>query len=662
MQTIEGVDWNRLLKVMVVKQMVVDAYALIGDTAGLAEKIQSFFMQEVISETHSVLKAIVHEDEEGLLQNSRFTYSDLCLRIPDSKFRQCLLRTLAVLFDLMCSYHEIMDFQLERKDTVQNSNKCNEEISCSPGEAQEVDSDVRACNNSLSSSGDILHVSSSREESASMSSLTETSGSPFGDSHDQIKEAGKEDSATSSFESPWYHLRKEAITFVSQILQRGRRNLWHLTASRVSVLLSSAAVFTASIHQFLKNYEELSVFILTGEAFCGIEAVEFRQKLKALKMVLEKETWQRLPLDTVQMISFAGLIGDGAPLISLSTGKSINISAIHSHKSVNMVHTGARKNGFSHWIKSGNPFMQKLPTCNEGHGYSQPNGSARGESDGSWAKYFHDDRTPRKNDSNQMNGANSVSEDEDEDLLADFIDEDSQLPSRSSKHHSRNLSSHGNDEENTTQTGSSLCLLKEYANYRLRTALSRVNQDCEEWIKSQSSSPTSLTSSFVHTELTPINPPNTNFGSGTSLGLKYNPSLKEDWNPDSGMGEVVWIIAPTDCLDEGGVQEIHHWAWVLLFLCAQTFPDPEFPNSQNTLPSLFTFATSLPSLLLICCCVVASIVSSLVVLCGCWIVKFYKIHLGIQLKGTGLVPHMEGWDSSVGLLGFSLALQLVVWF
>lgn len=40
---------------------VIDAYALIGDTTGLAEKIQSFFMQEVISETHSVLKGVVHE-------------------------------------------------------------------------------------------------------------------------------------------------------------------------------------------------------------------------------------------------------------------------------------------------------------------------------------------------------------------------------------------------------------------------------------------------------------------------------------------------------------------------------------------------------------------------------------------------------------------------
>ncbi|KAA3458592.1 syndetin-like isoform X2 [Gossypium australe] len=49
---------------------VVDAYALLGDVSGLAEKMQSFFMQEVISETHSVLKSIVHEDQDAHLQNS----------------------------------------------------------------------------------------------------------------------------------------------------------------------------------------------------------------------------------------------------------------------------------------------------------------------------------------------------------------------------------------------------------------------------------------------------------------------------------------------------------------------------------------------------------------------------------------------------------------
>ena len=42
-------------------EQVVDAYALIGDISGLAEKIQSFFMQEVLSETHSVLKDALQE-------------------------------------------------------------------------------------------------------------------------------------------------------------------------------------------------------------------------------------------------------------------------------------------------------------------------------------------------------------------------------------------------------------------------------------------------------------------------------------------------------------------------------------------------------------------------------------------------------------------------
>ena len=45
---------------------VIDAYALIGDVSGLAEKIQSFFMQEVLSETHSVMKNSVLEVQDNL--------------------------------------------------------------------------------------------------------------------------------------------------------------------------------------------------------------------------------------------------------------------------------------------------------------------------------------------------------------------------------------------------------------------------------------------------------------------------------------------------------------------------------------------------------------------------------------------------------------------
>ncbi|KAF7805657.1 syndetin isoform X1 [Senna tora] len=576
---------------------VIDAYALIGDITGLAEKIQSFFMQEVISETHSVLKAIIYEDEEAPLQNSRLTYSDLCLQISESKFRQCLLRTLAVLFELMHSYHEIMEFQLDRQDSAgQTSNECNDGISCSPAKALEADADIRTCSNSLSSGGDEIHGSSSREESATASSQVDTSNPtclPCIDSHDPFNEATKEDNTASSIESPWYHLRKEATEFVSQTLQRGRKNLWHLTTSRISVLLSSDSACTTSIHQFLKNYEDLSAFILAGEAFCGIEAVEFRQKLKvvcenyfiafhrqnihALKMVLERETWLKLPPDTVQMISFAGLVGDGAPLISSSNHKSIDARAVHSDKSVNLVqsHTSARKSGFSHWLRSGNPFLQKFSTSKEGHCFPQSNGSTYGEFDESPRNNLNGDKVlPGKNDSDQMNGTNSVSDDENEDLHADFIDEDSQLPSRSSKpNHPRKKSLNCNEEENTAQTGSSLSLLRSMDKYarlmqklevvnveffkgicqlfeiffyfvyetfgqqntglsgkgstdslnsdRLRTALSKITQDCEQWIKLPSSSSTSLSSSFVHSDVTPASPPNTNLGNPlTSLSLK----------------------------------------------------------------------------------------------------------------------------------------------
>ena len=45
----------------------------------------------------------------------RLTYSDLCIQTPESKFRQCLLRTLAVLFQLIYSYHQIMSFTPEKK-------------------------------------------------------------------------------------------------------------------------------------------------------------------------------------------------------------------------------------------------------------------------------------------------------------------------------------------------------------------------------------------------------------------------------------------------------------------------------------------------------------------------------------------------------------------
>ncbi|KAL4577005.1 hypothetical protein LXL04_013106 [Taraxacum kok-saghyz] len=476
---------------------VVDAYALIGDVSGLAEKIQSFFMQEVISETHTVLKTILLQDPEASdIQNTRLTYSDLCTRIPESEFRHCLLATLSVLFQLMSSYYAIMSFHSDYKVSMNQSSQ----------QSDEIETETRDDGSGASSSGD----------------------------------GG----------SPWFHLRNDATRFVSQTLQRGVRNVWQLTTSRVSVLLSSSSVSSTSIHQFLKIYEDLNTFILAGESFCGSEAVDFRHKLKsisenyyhafhkqnihALKMVLEKESWFMMPPETTQVVSFAGLVGDGAALTSQTA------------TSANVVKTRSKQGGFSDWIKSGNPFC-----CEKINGVSVSVS----------VSVSHKDDNGDVNYSNG-NGNGGTSEDENEDLLADFIDEDSQLPSRVSNKPKHIKKSTISGDDIRAHTGSSICVLRlmdKYArlmqrleiinveffkgicqlfgiffhfvfesfgnqntnlNYRLKTALSRIHQDCNQWINSNSPSPsdsypTPLNISFPLMDITPTNPlthvPNTSF-------------------------------------------------------------------------------------------------------------------------------------------------------
>ncbi|PWA80198.1 hypothetical protein CTI12_AA198830 [Artemisia annua] len=569
---------------------VVDAYALIGDVSGLAEKIQSFFMQEVISETHNVLKTIVLEDlEVAGVENTRLTYSDLCSRVPESKFRECLLATLAVIFNLMCSYHAIMNFNFNHKVSLRHSSPAMQEehedtFSSKPiqldDSSSEYGSDPKADNGSLSepmSQGP--NLAAADEPTTSVTSLP----------HDPSKDNG---SGASSSGSSWFQLRSDATTFVSQTLQRGRRNLWQLTSSRLSVLLSSDAVGSTSIHQFLKHYEDLNTFILAGEAFCGAEAVEFRLRVKticesyfasfhrqniyALKMVLEKENWFTIPPETFQVVSFAGLVGDGAALIIQSTSRELQ-----SQKSIPdlvKINHNPRQSGFSHWISNGNPFCPKNASKEHDGASSHATSAFSEEPNDKFNESSHNDKSSLNSDTNHRNG-HTDPDDENEDLHADFIDEDSQLPSRIPKpNRSKNHSTHANTDEIEAHTGSSICVLRlmdKYARlmqrldimnveffkgicqffgiffhyvfesfgqqntnpggkglndalgYQLKTALSRVRQDCGQWVKSpspslSSSSSTHLNMPLSHSDNGPNGKSNlhVSHATSTSFGLK----------------------------------------------------------------------------------------------------------------------------------------------
>ncbi|GER39709.1 coiled-coil domain-containing protein 132 [Striga asiatica] len=620
---------------------VVDAYALIGDVSGLAEKIQSFFMQEVLSESHSELRIILQEDVENPnLHINRYVFiyrdgaskppnpSDLpiskhaclfaCACVGPNGFRPpspigfgleltkvatrlaflmsgsplgtallLLVPVMTLLIEPHLGWANGLVYKpsgLHLPSPIGLVSTCHDkqhaDLPRVPYDSgREVSSTSLPEDGSGPASTDRKSPSSSATVPSkgfpSISDTTETDRSKF---TDHPTDEGRDDgSEASSSGSPWFLLRKDAVTFVSHALQRGRRNLWQLTTSRVSVLLSSPAVYSSSIHQFLRNYEDLSIFILAGEAFCGAEAIEFRQKLKsicegyfsafhrqniyALKMVMEKETWQILPLDTIQVVSFPGLVGDGAALI-VSSDKAPSARSVHDNRSVGTVLNGSKKGGFSYWQGNGNLFRSKLSGSSEDYSdFFHPNGLATQEAQNNDRRTQQTRTSSRSGDEQHINGA--ISEDENEDLHADFIDEDSQLPSRIFKpSHSKHNSLRGNDGDLTAQTGSSLSLLRlmdKYARlmqkleiinveffkgicqlfgiffhfvfesfcehnaqpsgkglhdsipYKLKAALSRITQDCDQWIKPQptsvsSSSPTSSGAPFSHVDVTPTSP------------------------------------------------------------------------------------------------------------------------------------------------------------
>lgn len=176
-------------------------------------------------------------------------------------------------------------------------------------------------------------------------------------------------------------------------------------------------------------------------------------------MVLEKETWRKLSPDTVQAINFSGLVGDGAPLIISSRSASGSSRFPHSNKSNDSIDPSGNRSGFSYWLKSGNPFSAKLPYYREDQDYSSVNGAVSGDFEGNDS--IHDDVVnPKIRDKKCINGGSPVSGDENEDLHADYIDEDSQLPRRSFTRSHSSSSHFSTNDDLTAQTGSSLCLLR----------------------------------------------------------------------------------------------------------------------------------------------------------------------------------------------------------
>ena len=131
-------------------------------------------------------------------------------------------------------------------------------------------------------------------------------------------------------------------------------------------------------------------------------------------MVVEKEFWQPLSSLVLKSVNLAGLTGHGASLVRASiSGESHRAS--QGRRSLS---SSAEKAGFADWLQKGNPFAEK----------SQYSSAIPKEVDGDAVKVNGFDKVGAV--ANGTVKSEDGEDDENEDLLADFIDEDSQLPSR----------------------------------------------------------------------------------------------------------------------------------------------------------------------------------------------------------------------------------------
>eukprot|EP00958_Prasinococcus_capsulatus_P021868 scaffold3031_cov393-Prasinococcus_capsulatus_cf.AAC.5 len=227
---------------------ILEAYLLIGNGDGteLADRTQTCFAQNVLDASYAILNSYVMQ-ELLIADTKKVAYGELCKRLPENLFRPCFSQTMQLLFDQLKSYHIMQAWHARRA-----------------GELEEV----------------------------SNGSLSGDSGS--GDVQRQ----------------------RMMCKVMCSSMERGRKTVWELASRRISTLVESEPYARSGSEQFVDVMEWCNRFIRMGENFSGGEAQLLRAKLlvgssnyftachkksmATLKIMLDKELWQRLPGSAVR--------------------------------------------------------------------------------------------------------------------------------------------------------------------------------------------------------------------------------------------------------------------------------------------------------------------------------------------------------------------------
>uniref|UniRef100_A0A7R9TZV9 Uncharacterized protein n=1 Tax=Prasinoderma coloniale TaxID=156133 RepID=A0A7R9TZV9_9VIRI len=245
---------------------VLYVYMLLEDELGLVDKVQTFAQQDVLAKSQNVLaKFATRNDSTGTAAaaavrgGGQVAFIELCRGVPEDDFQQCLSETMTSLFEVLCVYHRMLAWHLQKV-------------------AAQVEVPTNATDDSSSADG-------ADEEQASAA------------------------------EAAAVHER-EACAVIAAALKRGRRTVWDLAARRVAALLSADTLAASGSEAYMQVIEWTSSFIQAGEAFCGSEAGTLRSRLQqqtvkyfgaqhrrsmgVLKDIVTKEAWTPLPLEALE--------------------------------------------------------------------------------------------------------------------------------------------------------------------------------------------------------------------------------------------------------------------------------------------------------------------------------------------------------------------------
>jgi hypothetical protein len=263
-----------------------EAYLLLGDEVKpLGDKVQECFLRAVENQTEGMLRlhslrrgGATERDDDAAARKSRMGYKELCQQLSSTQFFPCFQKTLEVLYELLCSHHRMLRWH-ESQGLPETNNR--------GGEMGEYGND-----NNVDATAD---------------TLDDVLGEEDGDATDQ---SGFHSSSISMREKEQRRQEgREACNTVVAALTRSRRAIADMAGARIAALLQASSA--PSSGHFKAVLDWARAFIEAAEAFSGTQAATLRghleragdryfeslhaQRLEALRQMLDREVWARLP-------------------------------------------------------------------------------------------------------------------------------------------------------------------------------------------------------------------------------------------------------------------------------------------------------------------------------------------------------------------------------